>query len=72
MRDIIVIGGGAAGMMAAIKAAEKGCKPLFSRNEICGKDSHTGKGRCNLITKTLSNSPLISILNFLKPAFQFQ
>nr|HPH54118.1 FAD-dependent oxidoreductase [Bacteroidales bacterium] len=49
MRDIIVIGGGAAGMMAAIKAAEKGCKvTLLEKNEICGKKILiTGKGRCN-------------------------
>ena len=38
MRDIIVIGGGAAAQMAAIKAAEKGCKvTLLEKNEICGK-----------------------------------
>ena len=37
MSEIIVIGGGAAGMMAAIKAAERGCKvTLLERNEICG------------------------------------
>ncbi len=48
-RHIIVIGGGAAGMMAAITAAETGCAvTLLERNEKLGKKIYiTGKGRCN-------------------------
>ncbi|NLX40268.1 MAG: aminoacetone oxidase family FAD-binding enzyme [Bacteroidales bacterium] len=74
MSDIIVIGGGAAGMMAAIKAAERGCKvTLLEKNEICGKKILiTGKGRCNL-TNTKSWSEFSTHIhpsaNFLKPAF---
>lgn len=48
--DAIVIGGGAAGLMAAGKAAENGCKVLvFDKNEkLARKVRITGKGRCNV------------------------
>ncbi len=47
---IAVIGGGAAGLMAAITAAQKGASvTLFERNKDLGKKIRiTGKGRCNL------------------------
>ena len=47
---IAVIGGGAAGMMAAITAAERGADvTLLEPNERLGKKLNiTGKGRCNL------------------------
>lgn len=47
---IIVIGAGAAGMMAAIAAAEQGSSVLLlERNEKTGKKLYlTGKGRCNV------------------------
>ena len=50
MSRIAVIGGGAAGMMAAISAARSGKKViLFEKNEKLGKKLFiTGKGRCNL------------------------
>lgn len=50
MKQIIVIGGGAAGMMAAIGAAKEGAKvTLLEQNEKTGKKIFiTGKGRCNL------------------------
>ena len=50
MKHIIVIGGGAAGMMAAVFAARNGANvTLFERNEKLGKKVYiTGKGRCNL------------------------
>lgn len=50
MKRVIVIGGGAAGMMAAIAAAGQGAKvTLFEKNEKTGKKIFiTGKGRCNL------------------------
>ena len=49
-RTVAVIGGGAAGMMAAIKAAESGARViLIERNDRCGKKLKiTGKGRCNV------------------------
>ena len=47
---IIVIGGGAAGMMAACTAAERGAEvTLIERNSQLGiKVNITGKGRCNV------------------------
>lgn len=50
MSRVIVIGGGAAGMMAAATAADKGHQvTLLERNEKLGKKVFiTGKGRCNL------------------------
>ncbi len=49
-RDVIVVGGGPAGMMAAIAAAEQGASvSLLEPNERLGKKLNiTGKGRCNL------------------------
>lgn len=50
MRKIIVVGGGAAGMIAACFAAENGADvTLIEKNEKLGKKIYiTGKGRCNL------------------------
>ncbi len=55
MKNIVVIGGGASGMMAAVAAAKKGtmdgsCKViLVEKNEKLGKKLYiTGKGRCNV------------------------
>jgi len=48
-RDVIVIGGGAAGMLAALFALRGGAKvTLLEKNEKLGKKVYiTGKGRCN-------------------------
>ncbi|MCR5719720.1 MAG: aminoacetone oxidase family FAD-binding enzyme, partial [Lachnospiraceae bacterium] len=48
--NVCVIGGGAAGMMAAVTAAKAGSKvTLYEKNEKLGKKVYiTGKGRCNL------------------------
>lgn len=61
---VIVIGGGPAGMMAAIKSAENGAQvTLFEKNNRLGKKlSITGKGRCNLtntaeISEVVKNIP---------------
>lgn len=50
MAKTIVIGGGAAGMMAAYAAAMCGNEvPLYEKNEKLGKKVYiTGKGRCNV------------------------
>ena len=50
MKKIIVIGGGAAGMAAAIAAAENGCAvTIYEKNEKLGKKIYiTGKGCCNV------------------------
>ena len=62
--DVIVIGGGAAGMMAAGTAAEAGASViLLERNEKLGRKLYiTGKGRCNLthhcsVGEVLQNVP---------------
>ena len=62
--DVIVIGAGAAGMMAAGKAAENGCSVLLlDKNERPGrKIMITGKGRCNVtnncsVEELLQNVP---------------
>lgn len=50
MSKVIVIGGGPAGMFAAIAAAENGHEvTLLEKNEKLGKKLYiTGKGRCNI------------------------
>lgn len=62
--DGIVIGGGAAGMFAAITAAQQGAKVLLlERNDRLGKKLLiTGKGRCNVTNdctaqEVLQNTP---------------
>ena len=61
---VAVVGGGAAGMMAAITAAEYGADvTLFERNDRMGKKLRiTGKGRCNVtndcdLNEFLANVP---------------
>lgn len=50
MCDVLVVGGGAAGMMASLMAAREGARvTLLERNEKLGKKIYiTGKGRCNV------------------------
>lgn len=54
MNKIAVIGGGAAGLMAAISAAGRGAEvSLIEPNERLGKKINiTGKGRCNVTNDT--------------------
>ena len=49
MKNVCIIGGGAAGLMAAYAAAQNGHNvTLFEKNEKLGKKIYiTGKGRCN-------------------------
>ena len=80
MYDVIVIGGGPAGMFAAITAARSGNKVLLlERNERLGKKLLiTGKGRCNVTNhctaaEVLQNIPrngrfLYSALETFPPA----
>ena len=64
MIDIIVIGGGAAGCMAALTAASQGASVLLmERNPKLGRKLYiTGKGRCNVtndcsVPEVLQNIP---------------
>lgn len=65
MYDIIVVGGGAAGMMAAISAAEAGTEVLLlEKNEKLGRKlGITGKGRCNVTNNCDVNTVLENIPN---------
>ena len=77
--DVIVIGGGASGMMASIFAARNGFKTLvLDHNEKLGKKLYiTGKGKCNLtnnssiethLSNIVTNSKfMISALNAFTP-----
>ncbi|MCX6256773.1 MAG: NAD(P)/FAD-dependent oxidoreductase [Bacteroidia bacterium] len=71
--DVIVVGGGAAGLMAAGKAAGNGARTiLLEKMNRCGRKLLiTGKGRCN-ITNSTSMADFISHIHngkFLRPAF---
>ena len=74
MKKVLVIGGGAAGMMAAVFAARGGREVhVFEKNEKLGKKLFiTGKGRCNITNAgdmdTLFSS-VISNPKFLYSAF---
>ena len=77
--DVIVIGGGASGMMASIFAARNGKSTLvLDHNEKLGKKLYiTGKGKCNLtnnssiethLNNTITNSKfMFSALNQFSP-----
>ena len=77
MQDIIVIGGGASGMMAAGVAAEASASSvnvmLLEKNEKLGKKLHiTGKGRCNITNNTDTMGLLQHVVTnpkFLQSAF---
>lgn len=74
MSDIIVVGGGAAGMTAAIAAAENGADVLLlEKNEKLGRKlGITGKGRCNVTNNCDLQTLLENIPNnarFLYGAF---
>ena len=77
--EVVVIGGGAAGMLCSAAAAERGLKViLLEPNKVLGRKLRiTGKGRCNVtnncdINEFLNNIPgdgrfLYSALNRLSP-----
>ncbi len=77
--DVVVIGGGAAGLLCAGTAAERGRSVvLLEPNESCGRKLRiTGKGRCNItndcgVKEFLQNVPtnpkfLYSALNAFSP-----
>jgi predicted Rossmann fold flavoprotein len=73
-KKVIVVGAGAAGLIASAKAAEKGCDViLVEKNDIVGKKILiTGKGRCNITNNTDIDGLIQNIPgngNFLYSAF---
>ena len=68
--DVVVVGGGPAGMMAAGRAAERGLAVLLlEKNAALGKKLlTTGGGRCNL---TNNKSPLRNLLSAYKESADF-
>ncbi len=65
MKRVIVIGGGAAGLMAAYAAAKNGNQvDLIEKNEKLGKKIYiTGKGRCNLTNDVSPNDFLSNVVH---------
>ena len=61
MNKVVIAGGGAAGMAAAIGAAQAGCQVVvYEKNEKLGKKIYiTGKGRCN-VTNSCDTEDLFS------------
>lgn len=64
MKSVVIIGGGAAGLLAALGAAENGAAvTILEKNDIVGKKMGiTGKGRCNLtnicsVPELIENTP---------------
>lgn len=74
MGKVIVAGGGAAGMMAAVAAADAGHQvTLYEKNEKLGKKVYiTGKGRCNITNNSDVENLLKNVMRnpkFLYSAF---
>lgn len=67
--EVIIIGGGAAGLFAAAVAAERGLRvTLLEKNGRCGrKIALTGKGRCNLA----NTKPWEEFLHHVHPKSNF-
>ena len=67
--EVIIIGGGASGMMAAIAAAERGREViLLEKMDQAGRKLRiTGKGRCNLT----NGAPLKEFLTHIGPDSRF-
>lgn len=75
-KKVLVIGGGAAGMLAALFAAKNGADTtIIERNEKLGKKVYiTGKGRCN-VTNAAENEEFMRAIvrnsRFLYASFAF-
>ena len=74
MSKVLIVGGGAAGMFAAVAAARNGhdvC--VYEKNEKLGKKLYiTGKGRCNITNNSDVQNLLLHVVSnpkFLYSAF---
>ena len=65
MKQVVVVGGGAAGLMAAYAAAKNGNSvTLIEQNEKLGKKIYiTGKGRCNVTNDCLPDEFLQNVVH---------
>src|SRR5438034_8145189 len=76
MDDVLVIGGGAAGIIAAWRAASLGVRTrLLEKNERLGLKIHiSGGGKCNIThggdMESLRRAFAPEEARFLRPAFQ--
>ena len=76
MSKIVIIGGGAAGLLCAAKSAEKGNDVvIIEKMNRCGRKLMiTGKGRCNVTNASFELDDLISNVptnpRFCIPLFQ--
>ena len=63
MTDVIIIGGGAAGCLAAVQAARWGKSVIvFEKNEKLGRKLRiTGKGRCNVTNNSSTEEHMKNI-----------
>ncbi|MCI6139457.1 MAG: NAD(P)/FAD-dependent oxidoreductase [Clostridiaceae bacterium] len=70
-KEIIIVGGGAAGMIASVAAAREGARVrLFEKNEKLGKKLFiTGKGRCNITNACDMEELLASVVSNSKFLF---
>ena len=67
MKKMIIVGGGAAGMMCGVKAADRYDVTIIGKNEKLGKKLFiTGKGRCNLTNDTDEETFLQNVVNNYK------
>ena len=68
MKNVAVIGGGAAGLTAAYAAAKNGNNvTVFEKNDKCGKKIYiTGKGRCNVTHDCSPEEFLSNVVNSAK------
>lgn len=76
MSKVLIVGGGAAGMMAGIAAAYNGNEVhIYEKNEKLGKKLFiTGKGRCNITNASSIENHFANILRnekFLYSAYIF-
>ena len=71
MHKVVIVGGGAAGMIAAYASAQSGNETiLLEKNEKLGKKIYiTGKGRCNLTNSISANDFFNNVVT--NPKFLF-